>query len=283
MLESFAEADFIARQYEFVHREVTARGTPELPTYLHQLRETKLQEGTIVELHVIELSTYFKNFLLLTKAVLDKLVPLYSYQFHDGLRQFEDKGTQLLACIRRSKKVVRKDALIQLLTVAKREWLDQLIHLRDRYAHYSDLPEYRSFWLTAGDVPKEDLTGISDFTPPTISIEGTLVNAVDFVRDTKERLVVFLHDFLMLCDFAADRRPNTYLRCDECQYVFAVREKSGARRGRIRLASSPIQIEVKDRARDYGLVICPKCGGETDTDLKFWIREGLIISKDVPA
>jgi len=31
----------------------------------------------------------------------------------------------------------------------------------------------------------------------------------------------------------------------------------------------------KDRARDYGVIVCPKCGGITDTDLQFWSMEGL--------
>lgn len=251
-----------------------------MPDYIRQLNETELRKGTIVELHVIALSTYFKSFLLLVKVVLDKLVPLYSYQFHDGLRQFEEKGAKLIACIKRSRKVSKKDQLVQLLSTAKREWIDELITLRDQYAHYSELPEYRGFWLSAGVVPKSSLHGISDFTSPTVSLARSQVNAVDFVRDTKERLVVFLQSFLRLCEFTPGRRPNTYLRCDDCQHVFATRAKSAGRQGKIRLTSSSIQIEVKDRSRDYGLIICPKCGGETDTDLEFWRREGLAMSKN---
>jgi predicted RNA-binding Zn-ribbon protein involved in translation (DUF1610 family) len=111
----------------------------------------------------------------------------------------------------------------------------------------------------------------------SLRISGADVNALDFVRDTKERLISFLHDFLLLCDFTPARRPNTYLRCDDCGYRFATRPKSGVHAGRIRTAST-LQVEVKDRPRSYGVIICPKCGGETDTELDFWRREGIVLS-----
>jgi hypothetical protein len=169
LLESFAEADFIARQYESTHSLVIANGTPELPDYIRELNEAQIPEGTIIEVHVIELSTYFKSFILLVKVVLDKLVPLYSYQFHDGLRQFEDKGSKLIACIRRSKTVGNRDQLIQMISRAKQQWIDQLISLRDGYAHYSELPEYRNFWLSADVGSRELLRGIADFSQPIVT------------------------------------------------------------------------------------------------------------------
>lgn len=65
---------FVVPQFQISHEHLMAHGTPELEIYIAQLNEAASRRTTnyIVELHAFDLSTYFKSFLLLAKAVLDK-------------------------------------------------------------------------------------------------------------------------------------------------------------------------------------------------------------------
>lgn len=275
LLEAFAEMSFVVHQFQTSHEHLLANGTPELAGYLKQLNEMSVtgHKDYVVELHAFELSTFFKSFLLLVKAVLDKMVPLYSYRFYDNLKQFSDKGSRLIRSIRNNKNVSKKAELIALIEEAKREWIDGLIELRDEYAHYSSLMEYRNFWIPGEWAGQSTLTGITDFHKPAIVIAGHELDALEYVLAVKTRLVAFLRDFLQLCEFTPGRRPKHYLEC-ECGYAFAKRVKAGANKGRLSLTSAHLEIRVRDRALDYGVIACPRCGGQTDTDLQFWRQEG---------
>ena len=88
-------------------------------------------------------------------------------------------------------------------------------------------------------------------------------------------MVGFLRQFLLLCEFTPGRRPKHYLHCN-CGHAFAKRQATGANTGKLELISGPLEMRVKDRALDYAVIICPKCRGTTDTDLKFWRDEGLV-------
>src|SRR6266536_2918240 len=81
LLDAFAEMSFVGLQFEKAHGHIIANGTPELAHYLSQLNEATARDHRdfIVELHAFDLSTYFKSFLLLAKAVLDKLAPLTAW------------------------------------------------------------------------------------------------------------------------------------------------------------------------------------------------------------
>ncbi len=279
LLEAFAEMAFVVHQFQSSHKYLVANGTPELDEYIRQMNETAFRPAAnlIVELHAFDLSTYFKSFLLLVKAVLDKLIPLYSYQFYESLRQFSDKGDRLLRSVKNNKHVKNKPAFISLIERVKNEWLDALIDLRDQYAHYSSLGEYVNFWIPGEWIGQHRFTGIQDFHKPSVDVGGKQFEALEYVLMIKGRLVEFLHEFLQLCEFTPDRRPKHYLSC-ECGYTFAKRSKSGSDKGRLSLTSAHIALQIKDQAKDYAVILCPKCGGETDTDLQFWSGEGFSFS-----
>lgn len=285
LLEAFAEMAFVVHQFQKSHENLLANGTPELETYIKQLNEADFQRSTnlIVELHAFDLSTYFKSFLLLAKAVLDKVVPLFSYRFYDNLELLSDKGDRLISRIKSNKNVRNKTEFILLIERARNDWLDTLIELRDEYAHYSNLKEYANFWVPGEWIGQRKFTGIQNFHRPSVDIAGKRVDALDYMLSVKAELVRFLREFLHLCEFKPDRRPKHYLSCEECGYAFAKRAKSGDRKGRLSLTSRHIEIQVKDRARDYGVIVCPKCGGKTDTDLQFWKDEGLSCSTSAPS
>jgi hypothetical protein len=249
LLEAFAEMSFIVHQFKIAHEILIASGTPELDEYIRQMNDSNLQQAPniIIELHAFDLSTYFKSFLLLAKAVLDKVIPLYSYQFYDSLRQFSDKGIRLIRSVKSNKHIKRKSEFISLIESAKNEWMDSLIDLRDQYAHYSSLREYLNFWIPGEWIGKRNFVGMQDFYKPSVYIGGKQVEALEYMLMIKVRLVEFLRGFLQLCEFTPDRRPKHYLSC-ECGYTFAKRSKSRTRHGRLSLTSAHIELQIKDEA-----------------------------------
>lgn len=273
LLEAYAEMAFIVNQYQQAHEYLLENGTPELDTYIKEINETRppTVANFIIELHAFDLSTYFKSFLLLARAVLDKVVPLYSYRFFDTLDTFGDKGQRFLKRVKKNKHVENKEGFVMLVEKAKVAWLDSLITLRDEYAHYSSLKEYTNFWIPGEWGGKRKISGIRDFNRPTIHISGEEIDALEYMLSIKVEIIAFLQAFLLLCQFTPDRRPKHYLSCEECGFAFARKSKNG----RLILSTPDIKVQVKDRARDYGVIICTKCGGKTDTDLQFLEASGL--------
>jgi hypothetical protein len=206
--------------------------------------------------------------------VLDKVVPLFSYRFYDNLDTFADKGSRLVKRIQENSKVQNKAEFIALIDHAKDNWLDTLIELRDEYAHYSNLKEYANFWIPAEAVGKQSLTGIQDFHRPSIIVGGIRRDAREYMEFVKSEIVQFLGEFVRLCDYTGERRPRHYLACEHCGFTFASRQGKVDRKGPVTLTSPHVQIRIKDRARDYGVIVCPKCGGTTDTDLQYWKDKG---------
>lgn len=274
--EAFAEMAFVVHCFKASHAHLLSHGTPELQAYIDELNELKTPPSSniVIELHAFDLSTYFKSFLLLAKGTLDKVVPLYSYRFYDNLQQFSDKGTRLIRRIKKNKNVPNKQEFILLIEEAKSAWIDNLVALRDEYAHYSSLKEYMIFWLPGEWIGQKKFVGISDFYRPTLILTEKTVDALEYVLSIKKDLVKFLIEFLQLCDFNSDRWAKTYLQCEGCGHVFAKRIRGAARRSQIIMTSPNIKIEIKDRPRDYGVIVCPKSSAKTDTDLQFWKNEG---------
>lgn len=273
--EAFAEMAFVVSQFKNSHEYLLVHGTPELEEYIRQINELDkpIPPNSFIELHAIDLSTYFKSFLLLAKAALDKVVPLYSYRSNDTLKTFGDKGDRLVKSIKQNRHLRRQSDMLNLIEQAKKEWLDTLIDLRDEYAHYSSLEQYVNFWLSTNDLGQNKLVGISQFRRPSLAINGKTVDALEYVLSIKANMIVFLREFLSLCEFTADRRPKAYLKCEWCRYAFARWSKKGPRQ--LIFTTERIETQVVDRDKGYGFLICPKCGGQTETDIEFWGRESL--------
>lgn len=270
---AFLEMTFLINRFEIAYQDILTNPPPYVLDHISQLNQNfpNLPKNFVVEFHAIDLSTYFKSFLLLSKSVLDKLVPLYSYRFYDNLRQFDDKGARLIKSILRNKHVTQRKQMVDLVEKAKTEWLDSLISLRDQYAHYSNLKEYKNFWIPGEWLGTKKFSDLTDFHKPTLEVANKEIEALDYIVMIKNNLISFLRDFLCLCDFTQDRRPKTYLRC-ECGYVFAKKIGNYPKEGKIQILGD-LNVEVKDRDKRYGLIICPDCGDKTDTDLDYWPPE----------
>lgn len=277
---AFQEFSLIVHQFQNSYNRIMENGTPALDTYIEDINSTIVPEGNgfIIELHAYDMSAFFKSSLLLSKGVLDKLVPLYSYRFSDNMRQFDAKGAGLIKSIKHNKHITRKDAMISLIQDAKMEWIDSLIDLRDRYAHYSNLEEYINFSAYIDSGNKRTFSGISDFHKPAINVSGRRHDALEYILYLKESIITFLRAFLQLCEFTAERRPKLYLECEgRCGHVFAKRHKNGSQKGRLEMIATSMKIRVINRELDYGVIVCPKCGVETDTDIRAWRDNGDLI------
>jgi hypothetical protein len=269
-LSACRELSHVVSEYERKLSLVLANGTPSLASYIEEingLEKTPMPPITI-ELEVVDLSALFKVYLLLAKATLDKLIPLYSYRFYSNLRQFSDKGERFLKEVKNNRHVKHKDRFIELIKTAKSKWLDTVIKLRDEYAHYSSLKAYSSFILNI-DSGVNGLKDISSFHQPSLTLPNGTVDALKYMIDTKEQLLHFTSRFISLCDYNDSRRPRHYLKC-ECGHEFAKKAKSKAPSPSGITIDNHIEIQVLDISRDYGAIRCPRCGGLTETDLEYW-------------
>lgn len=222
MYKTFSEMAFLVFRFEAGIRDLLENPSPAIKHSIDELNHLKTNDdkNCILEIDSIELSTYFKVFPVLAKSVLDKLVPLYSYRYFDNLRQFDDKGNRLIRQIKKNKHIDKKEQLIELIKGEKSDWLDSLIELRDEYIHYSELREYKNFWIPSEWIGKKQFVSLSDFNKPTVEIAGKEMEALDYMLKIKNNLVEFLNKFLTLCEFTPERRPKWYLKC-ECGCVFA--------------------------------------------------------------
>ena len=93
-----------------------------------------------------------------------------------------------------------------LIEASKKDWLDSFIALRDEYAHYSSLSEYKNFWVSGKEIEKLKISTIEDFHKPSIVVNNTEHNALDYMLSLKQNLMDFIQKFLQLCEFT-DNRP----------------------------------------------------------------------------
>lgn len=269
-LNSCRELCHVVSEYEKKLDLVVNTGTPSLNTYIQEINELDMKSMpiTVVELEVLDLSALFKIYLLLVKSSLDKLIPLYSYRFYANLKQFNDKGSRFVREILNNRHATNKDSFVELVNTARSSWLDETIDLRDQYAHYSSLREYSSFTLIL-DSQVNGLRGICDFRQPTLALRNGTVNALSYMKDTERRFLDFARCFIHLCDYNSERRPKRYLKCD-CGHEYAKKIKGKASSSFGLTVEGKLQILVMDESRDYGVLVCPRCGMHTETDLELW-------------
>jgi hypothetical protein len=269
-LSACRELSHIVSEFERKLNSVIANGTPSLASYIEEINGLDMASTPPItlELEVVDLLALFKVYLLLVKAALDKLIPLYSYRYYSNLKQFSDKGERFLKEVKNNGHVIHKDQFVELIRTVKSKWLDTVIDLRDEYAHYSSLKAYSSFVLNI-DSGVNGLKDISKFQRPSLTLPNGTVDALKYMIDTKVQLLHFASRFISLCDYNNSRRPKRYLKC-ECGHEFAKKIKGKIPSPSGITVDKHIEIQVMDISRDYGVIRCPRCGRQTETDLEFW-------------
>lgn len=220
---------------------------------------------------------YFKIALPLAKSTLDKVVPLFDYRYSTSLGTFSKEGKLLIKELKRngaSKSIRQGEELVSLIDAARVDWIEELVRLRDEYVHFSDLKEYSGFWLPGDRLEQSPISGVSDFKIPSIKLLQGPMGALDYLLRTRGRLLAFLREFLRLCGFGGDRRPHMFTQCESCRFQFADKTKSSAMTPGSFKFRGHVSVRVVKAGKDYGLIICPKCGEETETDLAVLRQNG---------
>jgi len=76
LIEVFYEMSFLINQFKEVQNKLLTESSPNIEYFINGLNEASFgKKNIIVEFHSLSLSVYFKSFLILSKSVLDKLVP----------------------------------------------------------------------------------------------------------------------------------------------------------------------------------------------------------------
>ncbi len=269
-LNACRELCHVVSEYEKKLSLVMNSGTPSLNAYIKEINELDMKSmpSTLVELEVMDLSALFKIYLLLVKSSLDKLIPLYSYRFFGSIKQFNDKGARFAREVLNNRHATNKESFVELVNTAKSSWLDEIIDPRDQYAHYSSLREYSSFTLIL-DSQVNGVKSICDFQQPTLALRSGTVHALSYMKDTERKFLDFARCFIRLCDYNSERRPKRYLRCD-CGHEFAKKTKGKTSASFGLTVEGNFHILVMDSSRDYGVLVCPRCGRHTETDLELW-------------
>ena len=260
------ELCYVMQQYKRIYQDTLNNGTSLLEHYMKEINASQtVNVDIILELMSTELSTYFKSYLILVKSVLDKMVPLFDYRFNYTLTKFSDKGDKLLKVLSKKFKGQNKEELIQLIEKNKKEWINDVITLRDSYIHYSNLPQYMDFHLLVGKGIKKTVEGIEDFNEPIITLKnGNAIKAIDFLEKTFEALKGFVREFLTLCLYDRYNKPRLRLKCN-CGFEFGKIND-----GVLKVESGGFQINQIDKKYHHGVMICPKCSKKTDTDFDYW-------------
>ena len=81
----------------------------------------------------------------------------------------------------------------------KKNWLDDLISLRDEIVHFSLLKEYIPFHYILNANSKKSLNSINDFTQPILISDNKKIPAIKFLQSNFDSINNFSKDFLALC------------------------------------------------------------------------------------
>ena len=190
----------LLNQFKSKIDDVLANSTSVFDHYLPEIKKWSsnppLDKVVQNELIITELSVNFKAFIIISKGILDKIIPFFDYMQKSTLKKFSKKGKTLINYLENNYTNENKEQFVLFLKKNKEEWIDFLISMRDSYVHFSDVSSHYvgfNFLLGTG-VPK--IETIKDINPPLIKKESKYVNALQYLEETYLKLLHFLRDFM---------------------------------------------------------------------------------------
>ena len=194
------ELKLVRDRYLKRFNHVMQNGSPDFDHYLPELKTLKNHSIPFqLELSDKELFVDFKAFLIFVKGVLDRLVPFYDRRFGSKMGTFSKSGQRLLNFLNRNHRETPAQPMIDLLLGHKQRWIDRVIHLRDRLAHYSTVNEYISFHYLASRESVQALLHVSDMIPPTLYFRDTSTPVARYLTTIYDESVAFAKDFVAFC------------------------------------------------------------------------------------
>lgn len=203
------ELRYVLNQFKVKMNDVLENSTSVFDHYLPEIKNlNEAQTGDKIlncELIVTELSVNFKSFIIISKSILDKIVPFFDQKHGSTLKKFSKKGNKLINYLENNYTHENKEDFISFLKNNKIEWMDFLISMRDDYVHFSDVSSYYLGFnfLVGKGVHKIDT--IKDINRPKIKIGfkggSKYIDALDYLEETYKSILQFLRDFLLYSGF----------------------------------------------------------------------------------
>ena len=188
-------------------KHVLEKGSPDFDHYLPELKNLKNNSRPFrLELSDKELFVDFKAFLIFVKGVLDRLVPFYDRRFGSQMGTFSKRGQRMLNFLDKNHRETPAQPLVDLLLSHKKQWIDRVIHLRDRLTHYSDVNEYVSFHCTASRESVASLQHVADLIPPTLYFRDLSVPVSTYLSSIFDESITFAKEFVAFC---ASKKTST--------------------------------------------------------------------------
>ena len=201
------ELQYTLNQFKAKYADVLENSTSSFDHYLPEITKmtSNPSENKLVqcELIVTELSVNFKSFIIISKSILDKIVPFFDHRHNSTLKKFSKKGNTLIKYLENNYTNENKEEFISFLKKNKKEWIDFLITMRDSYVHFSDVSSYYlgfNFLLGEGVTKIET---IKDISPPLVKQHWKYINALNYLEETYSNLLYFLRVFLLYSGFSS--------------------------------------------------------------------------------
>lgn len=199
------ELRYVLNQFKSKMDDVLINSTSEFDHYLPEIMELNKnpKENKIVkcELIVTELSVNFKSFIIISKSILDKIVPFFDQKHKSTLKKFSKKGNTIINYLNNNYTHENKDDFIFFLKKNKEEWIDFLIAMRDDYVHFSDVSSYYTGFNFIIGLDASEIKTIEDIENPKIKKDSKQIDALDYLNETYLNLLSFSRDFLKFSGF----------------------------------------------------------------------------------
>jgi hypothetical protein len=164
--------------------------TPELTNLIEEyqnLKFNKEQGYGILELENSNLSSYFKLYLVTSKALLDKFIPFVKSIHKLKPNEFKDMGNTLIEQVQHKYKGPNGPKIIEVLKAHKKEYLDYLIGMRNKFVHNSDLDNYVGFYVHIKDGKAvTSLQEMNKYQPAESFIQESYKELLQLVRQLLE-------------------------------------------------------------------------------------------------
>lgn len=276
------ELVFAIKSYKALHQSLLSEGTTEeLEHYCSEINAFQISQKTQkyeIVLDNTKLSHFFKSYLINVKVLLDKATPLIHLRYKNfNSSKFESRGKHLLGYLKNKYTGDNKELLIELLTESRNGWLDEVLNLRDDIVHNSDFPEYQDFTLIVEKPTIRQIKNLHDFAMPSLLFRGERVDAVEFLESIHDKTLVFLNKLLLGFGFDSYRKPDFVMKCQRCDFQMLEINMQGIQR--VLEFKKETSIDILDKQYKLGVITCPECDAQMETDLAPFQEFGFLHAK----
>lgn len=276
--ESLAQMEYSKQSFKKHYLYILENNTKTFEDYYRELQTPQQQDkDSLIVFRNQRLDYHFKMFLILTKSVLDKIVPFFNYRFLENFQSFGDSGNDILDLLERSRKYKKDRPLniheledfVKYIKKQKTVWIDNLITIRDEYVHKNSLGErYVDFCCFSSSA--KNVHSLKDCIAPVIILSDIKnMKAIDYIDFIFDHIINFINHFLKFCKYEIYQKPPRTSKC-RCGFQFGKFDLPKDSPNRKLQIKEVFAINIDNFELKLGSLICPKCNSQYDTDLEFW-------------